>query len=267
MEDACVRREENKKDRSLIRLCFVAISCIAVVTVFACAMLYYYFAPKKTEAKVVTVPDLVGACEDSMSIPQGIEVEREYVYSDDVEAGAVISQSPAPKSRRKQTDGQSVRVKLTVSLGKKSGTVPDLVGLPYVAAAIRLREIGADVIAVSIYDTDEKSGTVISTEPPKDTVIRDGDRVVIYVARRRVCASIQVPSFLGMDKESAITEIMLKGLSLGEIGYMISDGALDGKVVMQSLSPDVYVRGGTSIDITLGYDPCGKNEDEYINFD
>ena len=262
-----MRREENKKDRSLIRLCFAAISCIAVATVFACAMLYYYFAPKKTAAKVITVPDLVGASEDSMTIPQGIEVEREYVYSDDAEAGAVISQSPAPKSRRKQKDGQAVRVRLTVSLGKKCGIVPDLVGLPYVTAAIRLREIGADVFAVSIYDADEKSGTVISTEPPKDTVIKDGDRVVIYVARRRVSASVKIPNFLGMDKESAITEIMLKGLSLGEIRYIISDGALDGKVVMQSLSPDTYVRGGTSIDITLGYDPCGKNEDQYINFD
>lgn len=250
-----MKNKEIKKDNSIKRLCIIAAVCFAVALTSGALMLYHYFAPRKTAARVVIVPDLVGVCEDSMSVPRGVVIEREYVYSDSVESGTVISQSPAPKSRRKQAEDEPLQVKITVSLGKKTGAIPDVAGMPYVEAAIRLREIGADVVAVSVYDTEGKAGTVLSTSPSADTEIREGDRVVIYVARARVNASVKVPLIVGMESDRAATELWALGLRLGKIEYIMSDDALVGRVIKQSIAPDVYVRGGTEIDIAIGCEP------------
>ena len=223
------------------------------------AMLCYYFAPRKAMGRVVTVPDLIGESEDSISLPEGFVLERDYVFSDEVDTGTVIAQTPAPKSHKKLPDGHKVNIKITVSLGQKRGIVPELCGLPYVTAAIRLRELGARVVCVSMFDSGADAGTVISSDPPAGREIGRGDRVTIYVARDRIDESVKVPNVVGMKGESAITLLLSRGLVLGDVKYIVSDEALGGRVITQSLSPDIYVENGTVINITLGYDPSNDS--------
>ena len=250
-----MKNKNRSKNEPLWRLLLVAVGSVLAASVAGVLMLAYYFAPRATNAGTVTVPDLVGACADSVSVPEGIVLECDYAYSDEVDAGAVISQAPLPNSVRRCPDGESVCVRVTVSLGKKTGSVPDVSGLPYVEAAIRLRDIGARVSAISVYDTDDGAGTVICSSPPKGTEIKEGDKVVIYVARKRMNASVRIPSFIGMKAPEAITEILALGLALGDVEYMLADDALIDRVVAQNPCPDIYVKNGTLINITVG---CGK---------
>lgn len=248
-------KRQNNKNIGSRRLVYTALSCTVAAVVAVIAMLCYYFAPRKSIGRVVTVPDLIGESEDSISLPEGFVLERYYVFSDDVDTGTVIAQTPAPKSYKKLPDGQKASIKITVSLGGNRGTVPELCGVPYVTAAIRLRELGALVVCVSMFDSGTKAGTVISSDPPAGREICRGDRVTIYVARDRIDESVRVPDVVGMNGESAITLLLARGLALGNVEYIVSDEALCGRVITQSLRPDIYVENGTLINITLGYDP------------
>lgn len=261
-----MKNDENKKDRSIKRLCAVAAVCTIGALVSAGAVLYYYFAPRAEDSRIVTVPDLVGECEDSISLPDGIALESDYVYSDDVDSGAVISQSPVAHSKRKLGLGEDVKVKITVSLGKKTGDIPDVCGMPYVKAALKLREIGARVSAVSVYDTDAETGTVISTDPQKNSRISEGDKVIIYVARKRVRGSVKVPNLVGMESAEAITRLLSQGLALGNIDYVIADGELCGRVIGQSAEAGACVTGGTKIDLSIGCDPEAERKGTNMNF-
>lgn len=245
------------KNRGSRRLAYAALCCAIAAAATVIVMLCYYFAPRKSEGRTVTVPDLVGVCEDSISLPEGFCLERDYVFSDEVDSGTVMSQTPAPKSRKKLPNGQDLNIKITVSLGHKLSVIPELCGVPYVTAAIRLRELGAEVVCVPIFDSGEKSGLVISSDPPAGTEIGCKDQVTIYVARERIYESVKVPDVVGMSTESAITLILARGLVLGEVQYIISDDALVGRVITQSLQPDIYVENGTLIDIALGCDVSG----------
>ena len=256
-----MKNDENVKNKKIgsRRLILAALSCAIAALAAVAAMLWDYFAPRELEGRTVTVPDLIGVSEDSISLPEGFCLERDYVFSDDADTGAVIAQTPAPKSRRKISSGQEVDIKITVSLGSGRGVIPDLCGVPYVTAAIRLRELGAVVVAVPMYDSGERVGTVISTDPPADCEIEHNDRVTIYVAKDRISGSIMVPDVVGMEREHAVTLLLSRGLKLGDVSYIVSDEALCGRVITQSICPDVYVEGGTTIDITLGYDPEQKD--------
>ena len=256
-----MKNDENVKNKKIgsRRLILAALSCSIAAVAATVAMLCYYFAPRRFEGRTVTVPDLIGVSEDSISLPDGFCIERDYVFSDDADTGSVIAQTPAPKSRKKLPVGQDVKIRITVSLGQMQGIIPDLCGVPYVTAAIRLRELGAVVVAVSMFDSGAEAGAVICTDPPANTRIRRGDKVTIYVARERISESVKVPLVVGMDSESAVTLLLARGLKLGEVGYIMSDEALWGRVITQSLRPDIYVDGGTIIDITLGYDPQQKD--------
>jgi hypothetical protein len=73
LEDGFVKKK-NTKDNSIKRLCLIAATCFFSSVVMGALVLCYYFAPKKIQARVITVPDLVGVCEDSMSVPEGIVI-------------------------------------------------------------------------------------------------------------------------------------------------------------------------------------------------
>ena len=261
-----MKKDTVNKNRSIKRLCITAAACAICAVISAGAVLGYYFAPRGRETKIVTVPNLVGECEDSISLPDGIVLERDYVYSNEADAGAVISQSPVAHSKRKLGRGEDVNVKITVSLGKKTGEIPDVCGMPYVKAALKLREIGAQVSAVSVYDADADAGTVISTDPPEKTQIGEGDKVIMYVARKRVRGSVKVPNLLGMESAEAITRLLSQGLALGNIDYVIADGELCGRVIRQSAEAGAYVKDGTKIDLSIGYDPETRQNTTDMNF-
>ena len=256
-----MKNDENVKNKKIVsrRLAFAALSCAIAALAAVAAMLYSYFAPRRLEGRTVTVPDLIGVSEDSISLPEDFCLERDYVFSDDADTGAVIAQTPAPKSRRKLARGQKADIKITVSLGQKRGVIPELCGVPYVTAAIRLRELGVKVVAVPIFDSGAVVGTVISTDPPANREIGHNDKVTIYVAKARISGSVRVPFIVGMERERAVTLLLSRGLKLGDVSYIVSDEALCGRVITQSICPDVYVEGGTTIDITLGYDPEQKD--------
>ena len=245
------------EDRKKLKRLAVASLLLALLTaVVGAAVLWHYFAPHGGATKTVTVPNVLDKSLDEIGSIEGITVKALYQYSDSAKRGEIISQSPAAGSRRRVAEGDTVTLDVTVSLGKRTETVPDVSGVPYVQAAIRLRELGADVVAVPIYEGKEPAGTVISSSPKSGERINAGDRVVIYVKRNRPDPSVRVPELVGRDVSDATVELLSLGLTVGEITYIDGSGE-DGTVVAQSIASGVIARGGETVDLTVI-----KNQDQ-----
>ena len=218
---------EKKKDIGLKRLGFTAILSVVLCGLLGFGVLYCYFAPHDTGRAIVIVPALVGLDEGDIGDFDGLEIRREWIYSDDVERGIVISQTPYPNARRKITVGDRCPVTLYISLGEREELVPLLVGVDSLSAAAALRSIGARVRTVAIYG-DGDDGVVIRTSPDFGDVIHEGETVTLYVSRRKVAEPLSVPDFCGMDAKAAVRLALSLGLFVGRC-----DG--EGTVILQSI--------------------------------
>ncbi|MBE6583793.1 MAG: PASTA domain-containing protein [Ruminococcaceae bacterium] len=250
----------NCKKNGIKGLIIAAVCCLLVAFSAGVFVLWSFFGPKPQDTVTLTVPNVVGKAADQIKAPRGFSLQIQYEYSDNVDRGLVICQKPLPGSKRKTLINEGVELTVTVSLGKKTSKIPDVLGMPYVSAAIKLRQMGADVVMIPIFDGAGDIGTVISCVPPANTKIEQGQRVVIYVAKARVQASVCVPDFVGMQKEQACFELLSRGLSLGQVIYDAESDAPAGTVIGQSPASDMYVRGGTHIDITVSGEAPGDDE-------
>ncbi len=234
--------QKSRKANGIKKYFFAAVISVMIAAVLAVAVFVYFFVPKNDGIYTVTIPDFVGKSLSGTDRIENIEVVTNWVNSEDVPEGIVISQEPYASARRKIRDGESCTVVLTVSLGEKRELMPDLIAMPYLSAAAALRSLGARVKTVAIY-SDRDDGLVSSTLPVAGTAIRQGDSVVLYVNRKRVDKSICVPDFCGMTLGEAMRYALSKGL------YAVSSDDIDGDelVISQSLRKGSYVKKGSYI--------------------
>ena len=203
------------------------------------------------------MPQYVGKKADGIYSDQNFVIEIEGVYSEEVDEGLVISQYPEENARR-VARGEPITVTLTVSLGAQKGALPDLSGFDVSEAASQLRALGALSRVVYIYTDEVEDGRVIESAPKPQSEIKRGQTVTLYIAKAAQHSSVKVRDLVGMTLEDAAFLAMSDGLCVGEVEYL-SDGN-GGVVIEQSLAPDILVKHGTYINLTVGADESGENE-------
>ena len=220
-------QENRNRDIGIRRLVIAAVLSVLYCTILGIGILYYYFSPRGGGTLALEIPSFIGLEESEIGSVEGMEIIREWIYSDDVARGRVISQTPYANARRKVVSGQNYPVTLYISLGEKTEKIPYLCGVDTLSAAAALRNIGARVRTVAIYG-DGEDGCVIGTSPDFDSEIRAGETVTLYVCKRRVKDPIVVPDFCGMT----IADAVKLALSLG---FFVCDCDGEGTVISQSL--------------------------------
>ncbi len=195
----------------------------------------------KQEKMRIEIPSFVGQQESEIKDSGQCEIEKNYVFDSEAPRGRIVSQSPSSGSVRKVGRGERVRVEINVSLGKKADDMPDMVGNDSREALIEARMMGAEVEIVDDFDSSAKPDTVIRTSPWAGEHISEGDRVVLYVARKRARETVCVPDVLGLEHESACARLLAAGLCVGECGC--------GRVLSQSIAPNSIVLCGTEISL------------------
>lgn len=209
----------------------------------------------------VDIPDYVGKRLCEVRESSFVTIESKGVYSDAPE-GEIISQTPYAGAERKLKRGEKFRVEVLVSLGEKRDAVPDLRGYHYAEAAAILRGMGASVRTVAIFDENAARETVIRTSPDIGAMIREGERVTLFVATARTKAEASVGSYVGLTKEDAIAKLLMDGLGIGSIIPERSAQSNNGVVLKQSIKEGALVPYGTEIDLTVGeedkYHPFGR---------
>ena len=142
----------------------------------------------------VTVPNVIGIdqVEASNAIESaGFKVSVKKSYSDTVEAGKVISQSPSASSAT--TPGATVTI--TVSEGKeeaKSATVPNVVGLTEADAKAKLTELGINCkVSYQSSAGNVKEGYVFGQSVKAGDKVAAGATVTINVKKSGNSSSTQ----------------------------------------------------------------------------
>lgn len=161
-----------------------------------------------------------------LEIPE-TQINRIDQFSDTIESGMVISQTPAPGET---VVPKNVQVTLYVSKGIEKVTLSDYSEISYDNAVSRLVALG--IPESQIKRVDEKSDrvekdSVISQEPAFGTAVDPkNDTIILHVSKGN--DSVIVPDILGYSSKAVEDKLNSIGLRINEKGLF---GSGDGQVV------------------------------------
>ncbi len=182
----------------------------------------------------------------------GLSPEFDYVESDSVEEGVVIS-ADVPVDT--MLDVNSV-VKVTVSAGQKGVEVPDVTGVSYAEAVTMLQQKGFVANKAESYSSEVAKGNVISQTPEAGAKAPSGSAVTVRVSLGAEETKVRVPNVIGLDEEDATIALIEAGLTPGAVEEVNNeDTALNGLICYQSYSVGSYVEAGTVVDMKLSIGP------------
>ncbi|WP_432511907.1 Stk1 family PASTA domain-containing Ser/Thr kinase [Kineococcus sp. SYSU DK001] len=214
------------------------VGLVLLVVAVAAGISWYFLAGP---GAYTTTPPVAGKSpQDAAAALQaeGLAVEEQQGFSDDVPAGLVVSSDPG--------DGQRVRkdgtVTIVVSRGVEQFAVPDVVNAPRAEAETEITTTGLAVGAVTEeFHEEVPEGAVIRTDPQVGTVIRHDSPVALVVSRGR--QPIEVPGVVGQTQDAATKAITDVGLAVGEVEQQISETVPKGQVVSQTPDDGTLFRG------------------------
>ena len=143
-------------------------------------------------------------------------------------AGQIVAQDPQPgvKTRRERS------VKVWVSAGPRSATVPALLGESPRAAEMRARQEGLQVSSMAeIRSADYTADTIIAQTPPPKT---PGARVALLINRRESSGTYVMPDLIGVNGDRAADLLRTRGFRVSVVGDHPYPGVPAGIVLRQS---------------------------------
>ncbi len=186
----------------------------------------------------VTVPDVraktLQSAQDELTAA-GFAPEPQYISNKAVR-DVVVAQSP---DGGREAPGGS-RVTLDVSSGPGNVTVPDLFGWHRDEAAAKLEARNLQVSWEYVDSYELGADAVVSTDPPKDTVVQEGTRVTVRVSTGKV----KVPNLVGDSESEARGTLTKLGLRLEAV--VVNAGGAPGTVIQHEYS-GVSVPQGTTV--------------------
>lgn len=130
----------------------------------------------------ISVPSVIGDSEEEAKAKleaAGFDVETRSDYSDSVEKGKVMIQTPEADTKGKEGD----TVTITISLGTETIEVPDVTGKSQSAAQSTLENAGLSAGSISEEASDTvKKGAVISSDPAAGTKVNKGAKVNLVIS-------------------------------------------------------------------------------------
>ncbi len=203
----------------------------------------------------IEVPEVVGMTLDEARkaiTVAGFSVgETTKEYSDTVEEGKVMKQTPSGKTKA----AQGSKIDLVISQGTDQVEVPDVTGMSLDAARARLEKAGLKLQqAGSEYSSSVAENCIISQSPnsgkvPKDTAIS------VVVSKGKEDTTVVVPNVLGSSQQYAESAMRDAGLSVNVISNY-SENTPAGQVMQQSISGGQRVEKGTSVTIEVSKGPA-----------
>ncbi len=163
---------------------FVAIGVGAVAGVVALVVLVV-LVTKGSGTAMVEVPSFVGQVFkeiDPEKYPKLRLIDGDYLYSNEYEAGEVISQDPV--ARTQVAEGSTV--KLIISNGPQTGQMGDLVNRTKEKAQEYLnglKDLKLSVVLEEEFSSDVAAGRVTRTDPEADEILTVGQTVTLWISK------------------------------------------------------------------------------------
>ena len=210
------------------------------------------FALRGERADAVEIPNFCGMEIDAVTPAEWMELEIEYRHDSDAPAGVILHQDPEGGSRRLLSETRPLcQIRLVVSAGTETLTLPDVMGLDGRVAESQLRALGLSVRVARI-ESAYPEGTVFDMMPRAGTLMPIGGEVTLSVSAGIPRESVRVPDLVGKTRSEALIELWLAGLSVGEVVEERPQSESDGRVVRQSHRAGTLVLSGTPITLYIG---------------
>jgi len=222
---ADARSQKNRTERPPSRSFFpivLGIACavcfVGLVSVFYGLDALNFGAPGTASLKV---PDSVGVeyseelIEELGFNEEDYIVTVEYLTSNTVEKGTVISQKPSAGARRKSP----CRVTISVSLGPELVTFGDYLMMNWRIAQTKLRSEGYRVNIIREENAAIPEGYVYATDPMPGTKIEPGSLITVYVSAGTEQVLVTLPEFVGMSEREAKKFLDDNSLLVGDVIY------------------------------------------------
>ena len=162
-----------------------------------------------------------------------------------IAVGRVIGQDPPPGS----TARRQRSVKVWLSAGLRSNTVPLLTGETERTAELRIAQDGLALAGVSeIRSPDFPSDIVVAQEPPAKS---SGATVALLVNRGRRGATYVMPDLIGVNGDRAADMLRGRGFRVAVVGSMPYPGIAAGIVIRQSPQAGFQIGPGEPISIEV----------------
>ena len=182
-----------------------------------------------------------------------IVVEEEY--SDDVEEGYVISQSPEYKANSSFKVNVTQSIKLVVSKGQKIVTLPKkMKGKNIEDLKKELDELELKYEIVEENDEEVEAGIVIAVDPEEGEEITAATTVQITVSKGSAYKDVVVPNVINQSESSAVTTLSNLKLVVN-ITYEENPDKSDKIAAYQSVTTGKTQKEGDTIDTTVNKQP------------
>jgi serine/threonine-protein kinase len=183
-------------------------------------------------ARDVQVPDLVGTTVENASqtladVGLALRVDPNQRPDERVPAGSVMQQDPAPgaAARRQRT------IRVWVSSGPRTTTVPELVGQNERTARMRVDEEGLEVATVSEFRSPEYPADAVVAQDPAPS--SRAPRVSILLNRGEQATTYVMPDLIGTNGARAAETLRTRGFRVSIVGSQPYQGVPPGTVVRQ----------------------------------
>jgi beta-lactam-binding protein with PASTA domain len=199
----------------------------------------------------VPVPSVIGNSRDeavTALVNAGLQ-PKAFDVASSRPVGTVTGQDPA--AGKVITKGSTVRI--NVSSGPASVSVPSVIGLTYADASSALRNDGFAVERRDV-DSDEAKGIVVDQSPSGSA--RPGSTVTLSVSKGPQNAT--VPDVTSQDEGSAQSTLESAGFVARIVRQDVTDPGLGGIVLSQSPTGGTKAKPGSTVTITVGNFPNGE---------
>jgi eukaryotic-like serine/threonine-protein kinase len=183
-------------------------------------------------AREVQVPDLVGLQADVASqtltkVGLALRIDPNQRADERVPAGHIVQQDPSPRSQARQQ--RTIRV--WISAGPRTITVPALVGQSERTARMRLTEDGLQVTTTSEFRSpDYPADAVVAQDPAPSS---RAPQVSLLLNRAEAATTYVMPDLIATAGERAAEALRSRGFRVTIVGSQPYAGVPPGTVVRQ----------------------------------
>lgn len=245
--------EEDDEDRKSKKKKYLIFSLVGVL-VIALGVIVAALVLKpseKNKSEEIVVPKIIGLSQEEAKKvleSKGLKMVIGGSEPSDEPEGTVIKVYPGEGEKAQE------KVRVTISGGANKLTAPDLKDLDKSKAEEYLKNAGLVLGAISYdYSDDVTKGNVIRQNPTPDTEVKKGDKVDIVLSNGPKIKLIKVPSVLEMTRANAERTLKANKLEMviADETRKTTDKNKDGKVAFQNPNPDIEVKEGSVITVTL----------------
>lgn len=231
-------------------LAAMTVTAIIVSTLFMANVILGAFQTTASSSNDYTMPNLIGLnYYEARSLYSEIQLVASEEYSSEYESGIIMEQEKAEGRIVKVGDA----IKVTVSKGTRTVTIPDVVNYHYSSAYAALTGESLTVQRVEIESDDISSGYVVKTDPVAYSTVEEGTTVKVYVSIGPSTEDTTVPSLVGKTASEAQSLLEDNYLvpktqyveSSEEAGTVIDQSVEAGETVTRNTTVTIYVSDGT----------------------